>query len=50
MGRRGFSEELAKTNGLALDRYSLTQQEIQQAEDALADGLERLSVGTHIYI
>jgi hypothetical protein len=44
MGRRGFSEELAKKNGLALDRYPLTKQEIQQAEDALAADLEGLSL------
>jgi hypothetical protein len=44
MGRRGFSHELAKKNGLAVDRYPLTEEEVQKAEDALAADLEKLSL------
>jgi hypothetical protein len=43
MGRRCFSGALAEKNGLAVDRYPLTKEEIQKAEDALAADLEKLS-------
>jgi hypothetical protein len=44
IGRRRFSQELAEKNGLAVDRYPLTEEELQKAEEALAANLEKLSL------
>jgi hypothetical protein len=47
MGRRDFSSKFAEENGLAVDRYPLTEDEFQKAEDALAADLEKLSLVDH---
>eukprot|EP00339_Tiarina_fusa_P021265 CAMPEP_0117068370 /NCGR_PEP_ID=MMETSP0472-20121206/47930_1 /TAXON_ID=693140 ORGANISM="Tiarina fusus, Strain LIS" /NCGR_SAMPLE_ID=MMETSP0472 /ASSEMBLY_ACC=CAM_ASM_000603 /LENGTH=50 /DNA_ID=CAMNT_0004790431 /DNA_START=35 /DNA_END=184 /DNA_ORIENTATION=- len=44
MGRRCVTQDLAEQNGLAIDRYPLTEEELQKAEEALAADLEKLSL------